>query len=244
MIVQPLAEFDQPVLIQEFHHRLANEFQVMTTFIARCKRAATRNGVLPLLSELEERILAFATLNRLLANPQAITPYASYCETLCDLLIKAFGRDDVVAHVDMNDASLQATERLYIALMLVELVVNALKHGASRGHGEAIRVTLDVLRKHAELTVTNRRGRSAERQVALPRMVKVLAQQLAGTVSVTRDAGYQVQVHFPIEVKRRVQMRQVPLVSEGEGADALRPQQQQPSTAATSYGVAGCGAEL
>jgi two-component sensor histidine kinase len=245
MIVQTLGDRDQQVLIQEFHHRLANEFQVMTSIVGRAKRAGARERRV-LLNDLEERIQAFSALNRLLADPQDVGTFDDYCRLLCGLLIKAFGRGDVAAELDFSEVPLPPNDRLYIALIVVELIMNALKHGGARGRGETIRVWLRVMRNRLELSVTNQDPDASGCPSLVPRMVETLAQQLTGSVRVSHEGGYEVNVRLPIKSTPLTPSRtSVRLVSDvGANAHEDHAGQREASDAAASSVPFACSAEL
>ena len=245
MIVQTLGERDQQVLIQEFHHRLANEFQVMTSIVGRAKRAGARERRI-LLDDLEERVQAFAALNRLLADPQDVGTFDDYCRLLCGLLIKAFGRGDIAAELDFSEVPLPPNDRLYIALIVVELIMNALKHSAARDSGETIRVWLRILRNRLELRVTNHDPDAEGCPSPVPRMVEVLARQLTGCVLVTRGNGYEVNVRLPIEATPLTPSRTpVRLVSDvGANSHEDHAGEREASDAAAPSVPFACGAEL
>jgi two-component sensor histidine kinase len=204
MITLAPGELDQQILIREFHHRIANELQVMMTALARCRKVPDRAEMLPMLVDLEERMLAFTALNRVLALPAVVRPFADHCGEICSLLTKAFGRADVATELEIEDVALCGSDRLYLLLMVVELVINAMKHGRAGSRPELIRVTFEMHSGQASLTVANRSSDAADCPARPPRVVAAMARHMGGTVSVTRTAWHRVNVSVPIQALPKI----------------------------------------
>jgi two-component sensor histidine kinase len=192
-------DHDHQVLIREYHHRLANQLQVMMGIVMKSRQAADRQGTLHLLTELEGRIRAFAGLNRLLAYPADAISLEDYCRDLCRLLVRAFGRDGITPNVSFDRIQLGPTEMMYVALMVVELTINELKHGLRQCAVGSFDVRLRHVADCAELMVSDDEPVPVTaRPFPVPRMVEALAQRVGGDVIVLCARSYGVRVRFPL----------------------------------------------
>ena len=201
MITAAFRETDHQVLIREYHHRIANELQVMMGIVTKSRRAPDRQSSLHILSALEDRIRAFVSVNRLLAHPDGSHPLPEHCAKLCRLLVRAFGRDGIVPRIDVEDLPLGPTEALYVALIVVELTINELKHGLREQTTGTFDIRLRRVAGGAELVVSDDTPATAQ-LFPVPGMVQALAGRLGGHAIVVRGKGTGVRVQFPVGADR------------------------------------------
>ena len=177
---------DETVLLAEFNHRLFNTLQIITAMVAQCRRDTDGSATPVLLDELEARLRALGALHRLLAArpPESLE---NHCRKLCILLLKAFGREDVMPWVVMEDVDLSPEQTFRLPLLVVELVTNVLKHSLADQNGGVIWVDLRERRDDIELTVSDSRVTPGPMFHPSP-IVKALAQGLNGEAFV-KDAG-------------------------------------------------------
>ncbi len=197
MIIAARHESDHQVLVREYHHRIANELQVMMSIVMKSRLAPDLQRSADILKQLEERIRAFACLNRLLAYPDGTHSLREECATLCALLVRAFGREGIVPRVDIEDVPLGPAETLYVMLIVVELTINELKHGLKQQSSGTFDIRLRRTADGAELIVSD--DLPAAGLFPVPRMAEALAGRLGGDVAVVRGKGTGVRVRFPID---------------------------------------------
>jgi two-component sensor histidine kinase len=199
MIIARHDHGDHEVLLREYHHRLANQLQVMMAIVMKSRRAADRQGTLHVLTDLESRIRAFVSLNRLLAYPDDAASPEDYCRDLCRHLVKAFGREGITPHVAFDPIPLGPTETMYLALIVVELAINELKHGLRHCAVGSFDVRLRRTADGAELVVSDDEPVPvAAGPFPVPRMVEALARRLGGDVVVLCTGSYGVRICFPL----------------------------------------------
>lgn len=129
-------------LVREVHHRIKNSLQGVTGMLRRF--AAGRPDLAPMLAEVAGQVHSVAVIHGL----QGQTPMGRV--TLCELArsIAANVESLLQARIDVDIALpggpcavLAETEAVPIALVLNELVFNAVKHASP---GPAVRVTVDT----------------------------------------------------------------------------------------------------
>ncbi len=186
---------EEVTLLVEFNHRLFNTLQVIASQVAYCSRPGGPGSVRPRLQALEHRVQALAALHRLLAFP-APDGFEDHCRTLCRLLIEAFGRSGVTSGVRVGALEIGRREERYLALLVVELVTNVLKHSLTEDQDGVVWIDLQVQRGGLELSVCD--SRKAPVRVFEPsRVVQALARALGGHASVCDRGGYTVVVRLP-----------------------------------------------
>lgn len=123
-------------MAQELRHRIKNQLAVVnavTKLLARHTVSAR-----DLARKLEEKLISLAQAQDLLAirNDVALTARQAVAEVL-----KASGAGERISVVEMPEAGLPDESVQQLALLLGELQTNALKHGALRDDGGAIRLS-------------------------------------------------------------------------------------------------------
>lgn len=215
------------LLLAEANHRFFNSLQVLSALAARCDHARTAHELKPILSEFSKRIGAFATVHRALADPINPGALEALCCDLVRSMIRAFGRRDA-AYVDMDCRHLTSGQTDRVALVVAELVTNALKHSLHGHPTGAVCVVLRTIGDNQILTVSD----TAETHVATPapapsRIVSALASSLYGHAHVIDRNGYAVQVSIPIsEGDDRNSGNRPPAASSFHGAIAAASRRQ------------------
>jgi two-component sensor histidine kinase len=182
-------------LLAEFNHRLFNTLQLIASQVAYCARAGASASARPNLEALGRRVQALAALHRLLAFPVGYD-FEDYCKTLCRLLIAAFGRPKITPLVRMEVSELGRREERYLALLVVELVTNVLKHSLTEDCDGVVWIDLQARRGDFELSVWDSR-KAPVRAFAPPRVIEALARALGGHCYVHGRDNYRVVVRFP-----------------------------------------------
>jgi two-component system, sensor histidine kinase PdtaS len=196
---------DEFVLLRELNHRHSNGLQSIASSIARCGREPTLAQTQARLADLEERIFAHASLDKLLSDAPRPGLLETHCLALCFNLVRIFGREDVTPYVHVDDAELSAVQAFWMSLLVAELVTNVLKHSLAREQSGTIWIDMRCLQQdEVELTVRDsRKAFPDDQRDHEPRIANALVQILSGKIDVLRDDGYVTRVRFPLETKHR-----------------------------------------
>jgi hypothetical protein len=150
------------------------------------------------LVDLEDRLAALGRMHSLLSQPAPSVGLEDHCRLLCILLVQAFGREDVIPWVVMDDLNLSPIQAYSLPLLVVELVTNVLKHSLADQADGVVWVDLHVRGGHIELTVTD--NRKAPPPVFGPsRIVSTLAEMLRGEAFVCDSNGQIAGARLPRE---------------------------------------------
>jgi two-component sensor histidine kinase len=114
-----------------------------------------------------------------------------------DVLL-AFGRTEITPRVSMPWTALSPHLAQHVALLVVELLTNALKHGCAPADGGYVSISLrphaDGLELVAEDNFPGPLGQAAD----TPRIIAALTASLGGTLLVETSLGYVTKVRFPV----------------------------------------------
>jgi two-component sensor histidine kinase len=196
------------VLLQEVHHRIKNNLQVISGLLHLQARSLPDAQVAALFRESESRVKAIALIHERLyqsADFNAID-FASYIRTLATDLFRTYQiQSDVIGlQISAADVFLDLERAIPCALILNELISNCLKHAFPAGRRGEIRVECGRdANGDCRLTVADNGigwPKVVDVQTAHSlglRLVRTLANQLEGTLHVDSDGGAKVELQFP-----------------------------------------------
>jgi two-component sensor histidine kinase len=186
------AESQQRLLLDELNHRTKNNMQMLQSLLFSAARTAHSEEARKVLNEASARISAMAAAQRVLYGRSDATRFAAeeflpaVCETIRQLLPPDTRIECSPAHgVLSNDVAMP------LALILNELLTNAVKHGVKDSARQGVRVSLTDRDGRLALCVEDDgegfdleevRKNSSGLQLVLG-----LARQLHGTLSVTKN---------------------------------------------------------
>lgn len=199
---------EKEMLLAEIHHRVKNNLQVIASLLNLHAGSVSDHVALEHFAEAQLQIQSMALIHEHLYRNEAVGRIDTqrYVQSLCEHLARAHSA--VAPHVsvvsDADSLTLPLKQAMPLALLLNELVSNALKHAFPDGAGGTVRVSLAADESGSiEVSV-------ADTGVGMPTsaegtettslgltLVRELTAQLDGTLTVARDRGTTVRVVFP-----------------------------------------------
>jgi two-component sensor histidine kinase len=204
-LVQHVKERD--VLLQEIHHRVKNNLQVISSLISMQVRKLEPGTSREALEECQTRVLAIALIHEKLyqSKDYAGVEFAEYARSLAANVFRTLGtsRHNVTLDLAIDPIPLPIDRAIPCGLLINELITNALKHAFPGPRGGVVRVGLT--RDGAELVLEVR-----DDGVGLPeawnayqmksmglQLVVTLTEQLRGALAVDGRGGASFQIRFP-----------------------------------------------
>lgn len=198
----------EEILVQEIHHRVKNNLQVILSMLSLQKRNATDEHEVSALGESSRRVHVMAKLYEHLYqsdNVSEIDAKQYFKEITRDALSTAGATDKVGLNVACDDLKLQIKVATACAQIISELVSNCLKHAFPDGEGN-INVALHRLNEKELCLCISDDG------VGLPdgfdekklksmgiKLVNALVMQIRGTKQIVSEHGTTVTIKFPEE---------------------------------------------
>lgn len=196
------AETQQRVLFNELNHRVKNNMQTLQSLLYLAGRQTQSAEAKKVLGEASGRIAAMAAAQQVLYGTKDATRFGAreFLNAVCETARQSFS-PKVKIVCEVAEAELSNDKAMPLALILNELLTNAVKHGAKGGGDEAIvRVSLAQQDDSMVLTVEDEGPGfdfdSVSRQASGLRLVQGLARQLRGKFCVTRDPNTRCSVQF------------------------------------------------
>ena len=140
-------------LLHEVDHRVKNNLQLIASLLLLQTRRASDPAVKKALGSLLDRITAVATVHRRLfqSDDVAMFDFSAFLHDLADDALGAAGRSDIKILLDAEPARVPASLATSLALVVNELLINAITHAFPDGRGGEI--TIGVRRKHDILRI-------------------------------------------------------------------------------------------
>ncbi|HEX3757487.1 MAG TPA: histidine kinase dimerization/phosphoacceptor domain -containing protein, partial [Kofleriaceae bacterium] len=136
---------EREVLLQEIHHRVKNNLQVISSLINMQTRKLEPGASRDALEQCQTRVLAIALIHEKLyqSKDYSAVHFAEYTRSLAANVFHAIGVSptDVALELAIDDIPLGVDRAIPCGLVLNELITNALKHAFS-GRCGTIRVAL------------------------------------------------------------------------------------------------------
>ncbi|MBK5958293.1 hypothetical protein CCR97_08720 [Rhodoplanes elegans] len=193
------------ITLREFQHRVKNNLQLIVSFMSLKRRESAQEETWDVLGTAMSRVQAIAVAHDLLSKGKDATgiSFDQYLRALCANL--APDERDVSIRVTAADALLPLDRAVPAALIVNELVTNALKYAFGE-NGGTVRVGFDLSGNGSEAAIFVEDDGAGLPEPRRPgfgmKMIEAFAQQLAGRVSYGRaersGTGTRIEVRFPV----------------------------------------------
>jgi two-component sensor histidine kinase len=156
------------------------------------------------LTEAATRLALISKIHRKLHDPAgAQLRFGAFTEELCRDVLDAAGAKNIVCLVSAADAQIQDDKLIPLALIVTELISNALEHGFSGRAKGTIKIDLSATGAEQILTISDD-GNGLPDDFSLEaasglglRIVQALAQQIEGSFAIEGGSGTTWRIVFP-----------------------------------------------
>jgi len=156
---------EKVVLLKEVHHRVKNNLQIISSLLNLQMPYIKDSQAIELFKESQNRVISMALIHEKLYQSESLVriDLAEYISSLTDNLFRSYGaaRRAVKLKIDVANIALDIDTVIPCALIINELVSNALKHAfpdSWRQAGEPAEIRIDLHRDAGQrfvLTVTD-----------------------------------------------------------------------------------------
>lgn len=198
---------ERTLLLDEVNHRVKNSLQQIASVVRLQSRSVQHADAREALEKTLDRIIAVGRVHEQLyktGGEVGVFDAGAYAEALAHDLVSSLGRDDVELVTDVQPATLDLRQAVPLALILNELVTNALKYGCPADRPCRIRVGFGTEGDTYRLSVADDgeglpKGFTPRTTKSLGmRAIEALARQLGGRFVVEQpESGAAFAVVFP-----------------------------------------------
>ena len=198
---------EKEVLLQEIHHRVKNNLQIITSLLRMQSRAVQDPAFSEALRDCQNRVASMALIHDKLyrARDLARVSFAEYVRDLTNNILTSYALParSVRVRLDIDDLSLSLDCAVPCGLILNELMSNCLKHAFPVGHSGTVYVGLHAEGEEELCLVVRDDGVGVPADVDLGRtsslgwrLIRALVEQLGGVVQCQTAGGTSVEIRF------------------------------------------------
>lgn len=195
---------EQKTLLREVYHRVKNNLQVVSSLVNLQVSRATNDHERAALCTTQDRIHALSMVHsKLYETPELHRiKLREFVPQLCEYLRQAQGArgENIALGFDIDPILSEPDRAVPLALLITEVVTNALKHGWSSGETGQLNISLKDDGSGALLMTISDDGsttESASPESLGGRLIHAFARQLGGEVSIESHSGFRLTLRLP-----------------------------------------------
>ncbi|PNV75651.1 PAS domain S-box protein [Leptospira inadai serovar Lyme] len=198
---------DKEVLLQEIHHRVKNNLQIMASLLNLQSNYAKNKEVIRELKDTESRIYSMSLVHNELYNSKnlADVKLRSYIDKLLDNLWNVYGvGEEIERRIEVGELSLEVDTAIPLGMILNEIATNSLKYAFQNRTFGKFFISAVQDEKTIRMEIGDDGGGipnldEIEKKETLGlQLVRILSKQLKGDLSVTTDSkGTRFVIIFP-----------------------------------------------
>ncbi|TIP36313.1 MAG: PAS domain S-box protein, partial [Mesorhizobium sp.] len=194
------AETQQRLLFNELNHRVKNNMQMLQSLLSLAGQRAANPQAREILREAGNRVAAMAAAQQVLYETVDSTQFNAkgFLLAVCGTIKQTFPKE-VAVEFEADDAKLSNDVAMPLALILNELLTNAIKYGTPDGAGTirvGLRRDVDGFQVFVEDSGPGFDLASVRDRSSGLKLVQGLARQLHGKLVVTKEPKTRCSIRF------------------------------------------------
>jgi PAS domain S-box-containing protein len=198
------------MLVHEVDHRVKNNLQMIASLLTMQTRTIADPAARATMTSMLNRVEALGTVHRRLYQSRDVERFdvAAFAQDLADDLVRGSGRNDIRLHLDLEAVEVPVEKAPPVALMLNELITNALKHGFARERGGVLSVSVRPDGSYIAIRIIDDGHGMPERATGSgsfgKRLIENLSRQLAASIAWhPAHPGTRVELRIPLAAVSR-----------------------------------------
>lgn len=194
------------ILLQEVHHRVANNLQIILSLI-RVKYLASDKNIAPdQFKDLENRILSMSLVHQNIMTKGYISKndFSSYLSDMIRHIQSSHGfQENIQVVKNIKNFSIKPDSIFYLGLILTEIFTNSIQHGFENTEMPTISVKIEKDAYHNLLEISDNGCGFSKELWTNPSpasgfdVIKVLAEQIDGEITCQSMAGTKFELTLP-----------------------------------------------
>ena len=149
---------EKNILLQEIHHRVKNNLQLVSTLLSWQSEGVKSKKVLSIINEGQSRIQSMALIHECIYQSESLAylDVKKYFEDLLNYLSASYGNSkNIVVEMHIDNVSLDIDKMVPLGLIVNELVSNAFKYAFLNKSQGSIKLLLEENNQMPTLTVSD-----------------------------------------------------------------------------------------
>jgi len=205
---------EKEALLKEIHHRVKNNLQIISSLLSLQSQQISNRRALDALTESQARVRSMALIHEQLYQSQDLAriDFPQYVRDLAAHLFRTYQTHgpNVQLIVDVRNVFLDADQAITCGMIINELVSNALKHAFPEASKGTLRIATEWESDDMLRLIVGDNGKGIPPSIDHTnapslglRLVRMLSEQLKGTVELSREAGTTFTVRFSTRPVKR-----------------------------------------
>lgn len=197
---------DNQVLFQEVHHRVKNNFQIISSLLSLQTMNSIDDNAKKLLQESQQRILSMAFVHELLYKNNKIDEIDAkeYIKELSRSIISTFRMEDknIIMNIEAEDHHLNLEQAIPVGLILNEAITNSVKYAFKDRSRGLITVKMENIDDESVRLTVSDNGSGFNLDSAIENnslgleLIEVLTDQINGEYNIESEKGTKIEVTF------------------------------------------------
>jgi len=197
---------ERGVLLQEIHHRVKNNMQIIKSLINLQARQVKGKTIVNVFDECIHRIHSMALVHEQLYKSRdfANISFKEYAEKIAEELLRTYNiGENISLDLKIDDIYFGIDTAIPCGLILNEMFTNALKHAFPDRKKGRIRISLKLLKDKSYEFIFQDNGIGIPDNIDFDKteslglqLIKILTEQIDGTVAMTRRNGTIYKIVF------------------------------------------------
>jgi PAS domain S-box-containing protein len=199
---------EKTALLHEVEHRVKNSLQMIASLVLLKGRRTRDPATRQILQDMAERVSALSHAHRLLYASEDVGSFnlADFTRELAEEHVAALPQGQIALHLDLASVDIPAAKAAPLALLLNELIGNAIKHAFPDARPG--RLTIQVERVEEKLQIVVQDDGIGLRPAPVPEgsfgktLIEMLARQLKGQLTWRdMDPGTRAAILMPVDAE-------------------------------------------
>jgi two-component system, chemotaxis family, CheB/CheR fusion protein len=198
---------EKELLLRELHHRVKNNLQLVSSLLRLQSDTLQDPAVRQAFEDSQRRLQAIALVHEQLSASPTLAPIhmRTYIQRLATTLFEAYASGGLInLHLDIEEVPVTIDTAMPCALILTELLSNALQHAFPAGQRGEVSITWHAEGEDHLLLMIQDTGIGMPPEVDPAHtdslgltLVQSLVEQLGGSIQVDRSGGTTIAIRFP-----------------------------------------------
>ena len=196
---------EKELLVREVHHRVKNNFQIVSSLLELQSKGIEDEKALELANEGKNRVKSMALIHqKLYQNDSGLVDFDEYIR----LLVKELGSlntsgEKVKTKIDSKNMFFDVDTAIPLGLIINEIITNSYKYAFSKDHKNELEISISKEENEEYKLIVKDSGPGLDvtydikkaKSLGL-RLVTRLVKQLQGTLIQTNEDGAKFEIHF------------------------------------------------